>query len=457
MKRSVVLNRDQKIAIARIVSDLIEADFIVEEKEMNFYEKFISEELKINEQMLVDAKRTDMAKAVSILKELDLEKRKIIVERLKELALSDGTCVPLEAIQIFAIDQAMEHNAYIYSVPSLEIGINNMTVIYIENSSHNKVNLEIERNYRSIRNDFALAGFDFVYIPYVVNDYKNMRTDYLKKVVRYMLPSVPGKKVESICHKLQNMTTSRFCRDLLYKKNGIPITDAKPSLLIKINESALINQFEREDAERVTFANFLLVELKVDILNQIRTIIDSYHRMVNCPITVSSAPESPKFMYYGFHRSLFDLIAYEHEQKEFKLIFDLSKPHANIYFEALDESKETIPIKLNPQETCLYVMIVKKSLTGAGLDWRDEPPKDIKKEILEEYNKIYRRIGKLRTTRVYKDRIQVHNIKNRILANKTVVANLDKFMPMHVKDGGISYYVVKAPEDSIVIKVPIDL
>ena len=446
------LDRTQKIAFARIISDLIEADFIVEESEMDFFEDIISKNgLNISESMLVEAKKMDLAKAVSILKELDLERREQIIDCLKDLALSDGTCVPLEAIQIFALEQAMEHDAYIYSVPSKDIGIGNMKVIYIENDNDTKIAKEIESNYRSISNEFALAGFDFVHIPFVVNDYKRMSLDYLRKVVKYMIPSIPPEKVDAICNDLQSMTTSRFCRDLLYKKISIPLLDVSPSLLIKISESAIIDQYDVEDAERTDYANFLRIELKGDVLSEIRGLIDSYHKMINCAITVNSMPKNQKFMYYGFHRSLFDLIAYGREQKEYFLVIDITKHQAQVYFEPIDGDGERIPIKLNPQETALFVMIVKKSFMGKGLDWREQVPDKVKKEILIEYNKVYSHKGKGNTTREYKDRTQVHHIKNRIRSNQCI-ANMELFVPLHVKDGIYSYYMVKATPKNIQIK-----
>lgn len=52
----IQLDRTQKIAFARIISDLIEADFIVEEREMDFFEDIISKNgLNITEPMLVEA------------------------------------------------------------------------------------------------------------------------------------------------------------------------------------------------------------------------------------------------------------------------------------------------------------------------------------------------------------------------------------------------------------------
>ena len=452
MNGVIKLDRPQKIALARILSDLIEADFIVDEAEMSFYEHFINQVIKISEPMLVEAKKTDIAKAVALLKELDVDRRRKIVDILKNLALSDGTCVPLEGIQILAFEQALEHNAYVYSVPSSDMGIDNMTVIYVENNTENVVSRQIEEHYSSINEILGRAGFKFVYIPYVVDDYSNMDSEYLRKVVRYMIPSITAGRVEYICHELQNMTTSLFCRDLLYKRNGIPVLDANPSLLIKINESALIYPYDREDSERTDYANFLRIELNGDnLLDQINSLTESYLSMVNCAIPVKHNTTPNKFVYHGFHRALFDMIAYGHEQKEYELVIDISGANANIRFVSLDGTNEQIPLKLNPQETTLYVMIIKKSLTGVGLDWRDEPPKALKELLLEEYNSIYKRIGKGRTSHVYKDRIQVHNIKNRILAHKNSVANIDLFVPIHVKDGIYSYYSVRA-SGKVIIK-----
>ena len=448
----VQLDRIQKIAFSRIITDLIEADFFVGENELSFFDQIISkEDLCISESMLVEAKKMDLAKAVTILKELNLEKRKKLVDYLKVISLSDGTCQPREAILIFALEQAIEYDAYIYSVPSVNIEIDNQEVIYIENKKDTEISRMIESNYRTINNEFALAGFDFVYIPFIVNDFKKLDSDFLKKVVRYMIPSVSPDKVDTICNNLQNMTTSQFCRDLLYKKINIPLLDVKPSLLFKLNDSSIIEQFDLNDAERISYANFLRIELKEDMLCEIHHIIDSYHRLMNCPITVRSIPKKQRFPYYGFHRSLFDLIAYGKEQKEYNLFFDLTKHKAQIYFEPTDGSGERIPIKLNPQETALYVMIVKKSFSGFGLDWREQIPNKQKKELLLEYNKIYSYIGKGNTTMEYKDRTQVHHIKNRIRAIQCV-ANMELFIPMHIKDGLYSYYMVKATAHDIHIQ-----
>lgn len=437
------LNREDKIAFARVITDLIEADFVVEADEMQFFENIISKEgFSISDAMLVEAKKMDFAKALSILKALDENSRRMVVDTLKQLSMSDGVCVPLEAILIFAVEQVLMNDATVHSIPHSGINIDNLKVIYIENEE-TLIGKQIETKLSSIVSELKLVGFDFVYIPRLIKDFGRMEHDYLKKVVKYMIPSISEERVTAICENLRGLTTSRFCRDLLYKKLGMNLIDCKPSLLIKINDSDIVDRYESEAIERTRYSNFLQLELKGDVIDEIHSIIETYHSMISCSITVESKPRTPKFIYTGFHRSLFDLIAFGRELKEFRLVFKVSEHKANVYFESIDSDKEQVCLKLNPQEAALYYMIVQKSLSENGLDWREHIPEREKKQILAEYNKIYSRIGKANSVTEYKDRTQVHHIKNRIRTLRNV-ANIEMFIPEHYKSGNDSYYRIKA-------------
>jgi uncharacterized tellurite resistance protein B-like protein len=125
-----LLKREHKIAFARIITDLIEADFVVESDEMQFFERIISKDgFSISDAMLVEAKKLDFAKALSILKALDVNSRRIVVDTLKQLSMSDGVCVPLEAILIFSVEQVLMNNATVHSIPQSGINIDNLKVI----------------------------------------------------------------------------------------------------------------------------------------------------------------------------------------------------------------------------------------------------------------------------------------------------------------------------------------
>lgn len=446
-----LLKREHKIAFARIITDLIEADFVVESDEMQFFERIISKDgFSISDAMLVEAKKLDFAKALSILKVLDKNSRMLIVNTLKQLSMSDGVCVPLEAILIFAVEQVLMNDAAIHSIPQSGINIDNLKVIYIENED-TEIGRQIDEKLSSIVSELKLVGFDFVYIPRLVRDFGRMDYDYLKKVVKYMIPSVSEERLSLICESLRGLTTAKFCRNLLYKKLGMNLVDCKPSLLIKINDSDIVDRYDSEAIERVRYSNFLQLELRNDVIDEIHSIIVTYHSMINCSITIESKPRTPRFIYTGFHRSLFDLIAYGRELKEYRLIFEISKHKANVYFESIDDANEQINLKLNPQEAALYYLIVQKSLLGNGLDWRERVPDKEKKSILTEYNYIYSRIGKANFVTEYKDRTQIHHIKNRIRALRNI-ANVEMFIPEHEKSSNESYYRIKATPEFIVLK-----
>lgn len=160
----MTFEREERIAIARIISDLIEADFIVEEDEMESFDKIRNEkDFNITMSMLSEAKTKTFAEAVNTLKALrDTNKKKLIKEKLYEMSLSDGTCVPLEALQIMAVKYALEGRGQVFSIPSGSSFIENMKVLYIENENNTETDVYIRSHYRAISNEFRLAGFNFV-------------------------------------------------------------------------------------------------------------------------------------------------------------------------------------------------------------------------------------------------------------------------------------------------------
>ena len=450
--KSIRLDRNEKIALARIVGDLIEADFIVEENEMAFYERTISGDgYNISKAMLAEAKRMSFAKAVGLMKSLDAERRQTVMATLKGLALSDGSCAPLEAIQMFALEQAIEHDAKVFSIPAANNGIENLKVIYIENSDNTTTGKRIKDNYTRICNDFAMVGMDFVFVPQVVEDYRKMEPAYLEKVVRYMIPMVSDEKIRSICDELRNTTTTRFCRNLLYKKLGIPLSDAEPSLLIKINVSNVVDSYSGDDTKRTAYANFLLIRLGGgNICGEIERLTESYRSMVDGEIVVRSKPVSHKFKYFGFHRSLFDLIAYGKERDEYRMVLDLRNGSRGIRLVATDDESKCVELRMRPQETALLYLIARKSSEGGGLDWRSLPTGSAQQTAAqEEYNRVYRLFSNGRESADYKDRTQIHRIKRRI-ESLGELANADMFVPRHTREGNKSLYTISAPPEFLV-------
>ena len=466
-----MLERIQIIALARILSDLIEADFIVEEDEMEAFDKIKNEkDFNITISMLSEAKTKTFAEAISILQTIrDEEKKKIIKEKMYEMSLSDGTCVPLEALQIMAVTYALEGKGQVFSIPSGSSFIENMKVLYIENEDNTETDAYIRNHYRAISNEFRLAGFSFVYIPQIVDDYKQLRGDYLWKVIKYMIPSLEDNKVEKIQYDLCSMTTSRFSHDLLYKKMGINMLTSKPAFLFKIGESAVADKSGADDMERNMFSNFLLVPINNDdvssenerntILDRVVNLMDSYRKMVSGKLIIENQPLSKKFLYYGFHRSMFDLIAYGKERENYKLVINLSNKEKPVVLRPIDttpsnvvEYENDLVVDLNTQPYALYILMVYMSLLEKNLDWTNYPSRDtVRKLILEKYNAIYKRIGKGNASSDYRDKTHVSRIRKALKAHATIVTNIDLFIPDKILSDKREYFNVPIPPDLVYV------
>lgn len=468
----MTFEREERVAFARIISDLIEADFIVEEDEMETFDKIKDEkDFKITIDMLSEAKTKTFAEAVSILQKLkDDEKKVLIKDKLYDMSLSDGTCVPLEALQIMAVKYALDGKGQVFSIPSGSSYIENMKVLYIENEDNTETDAYISSHYRAISNEFRLAGFDFVYIPQIVEDYKQIRGEYLRKVITYMMPLVNESRVEKIQHDLCSMTTSRFSHELLYKKMGINMLSSKPAFLIKIGESAVADKSGVDDMERNMYSNFLLVPIdrvgtaaeeaaSNNVLEYVVELMDSYSSMVSGKLNLEIRPNSKKFLYYGFHRSLFDLIAYGKNKKDYKLVINLKNFECPVVLRPLDAvvtsavyCDDDLPIDLPPQPIALYLLMVVMSLTDKGLDWKDYNPKSPKRlAILKKNNKIYTPIAKGNTNTKYRDKTHVSKIKTAFKCYDKIATNIELFIPEKINSGKDEYYNVPLPPDLVYV------
>lgn len=482
----MTFEREERIAFARIISDLIEADFVVEEDEMTSLDEIIKREdssenkessakkekdsdFRISMSMLSEAKTKTFAEAVTTLQGIRNEcGRKTMIDRLCKMSLSDGTCVPLEALQIMAVKYAMEGRGQVFSIPSGSSYIENMKVLYIENEDNTATDAYIRSHYRAISNEFRLAGFDFVYIPQIVEDYKAIRGEYLHKVITYMMPLVNNTKVEKIQRELCSMTTSRFSHELLFKKMGINMLNSNPAFLIKIGESAVADKCGVDDVERNMYSNFLLVPVdnitendgdKPTILERVSVLMDTYRSMVSGKLIVETRPMSNKFFYFGFHRSLFDLIAYGKDKTDYKLVINLENKKSPVVLRPVDEQTESViessqdfPVDLNAQPYTLYILMVYLSLFGDGLDWKVYPTRsEARKEILEKYNAIYKVIGKGNTNSDYRDKTHVSRIRKSLRSYEKTVSNIDLFIPEKISYSLDLYYRVPVPPDLVYV------
>ena len=91
----------ERIAIARIVSDLIKADNIIAKSEIEMLNKFKSA-YNIDSHILSEARHIKFSTAVTTLGSLEDEEKIEIFKTIQSMAIADGVCVPREAMLLLA-------------------------------------------------------------------------------------------------------------------------------------------------------------------------------------------------------------------------------------------------------------------------------------------------------------------------------------------------------------------
>ena len=95
------MTKEQRTAMARIISDMIKADNIIEESEIRDMKRLMSE-YAITHQEMSDARKIRFMDPVNTLKELPLKERQVFFDHIYNIALSDNVCVPREILLLIA-------------------------------------------------------------------------------------------------------------------------------------------------------------------------------------------------------------------------------------------------------------------------------------------------------------------------------------------------------------------
>lgn len=299
------MKTSEKIAIARIFSDLIKADRIINTGEMDCWQQ-VCTKYSINKEVESKAQNISFAAAMdAICSSNVLGLKETFLEDCRNMTVSDGFCAHSEALIMIALSLMLEeHQSFrveTISIPKATFNIDVATALYIENDFDEEVNEAIVTNYRTIFKELQLAGFHFVYPPNIIEHYRDTDAALFKRILSFLAPTISEEGLNSIYQSLMKMTTSIFCKDLLCNKCGISeLRNTYPSLLIKIGNSYV---------GEIQYANYLKFEVDEDILHTVRQFIDQFCDMLSSDIYVvnSSEERDNQFHFHGFYKQLLDI------------------------------------------------------------------------------------------------------------------------------------------------------
>jgi hypothetical protein len=367
------------------------------------------------------------------------------------MALADGVCVSREAMLLIALRYMLgierddttdeiridsRRDVHIISCPTGDNTITNQYVIYIEGRHNEAVHNDINQNLELCVLKLRQWGFEFIFIPALIEKYRNMNEAYVHDVIRFMAPDLPEQRVDTVYHRLINMTTDTFCNQVLAEKLHVEeIKKSVPSLLINIGTSVI--PIDSQSGSFESYTEFLSIPITTDFMEQVNEFLNLYCKLVSFTPVVSPIyvfDDQNYFRYSGFHKAMFDFII-KSEPKESDLV--LHPYNSTFDFPQI----ASLRLVLSPQEAAFYKLVLectyKHELGGLPTSYTK-----FQKDIEKLYRLIYRK-----RDAVYPDSfapIRSH-IERKMRKQLATLANIDDFIPTTV-DG---MYVVRADLERI--------
>ena len=314
------MRHHQKIAIARLISDLIKSDDVICKEEIALYNNIVCS-FEISQAELHEAQFISQAEAVGYIRHMPFAEQKKIFSLLKKAAYSDNSCVAREALLLLTLSLTLSDTVNKYHLlSSLVKGGRNQEkyVMYIESDYMPAINQEIEEQYDTIANLLHLWKFEFIYIPKLTRSFSEMDRNYLCDIIRYMNPRLSGEMIQNLYDRLTTFTTENFTQEYLANaSHHAHFYEIEPSLLINVGTSNIpAAAATREDTY---FMNLLTIRLDDEpncVLNEVRRFLDQYESLITEPEYQLPKRGKGLFRYHGFYKQLFDFLARQHTNGE---------------------------------------------------------------------------------------------------------------------------------------------
>jgi len=367
----------EKIAVARIFADLIKADRIVDIGEMECWRN-ICHKYAIDRDARIEAREMSFSYALNVICNSEVQELKEdLLRDCMAMTVSDGFCAHSEALLMIALTTMLESErpfrGEVISIPRANFNIDIATALYIENEFDPETNEAIRAHYRSIFKEFQLAGFHFVYIPKIIDHYRNTDSTLFKDILSFLAPTMSETGLDNTYKSLMKMTTGIFCKDLLCNKCGITeLRNTMPSLLIKIG-----NSFVGE----AQYANYLKLDVDEDISTTVQTFVDNFSEMLSSDVFVVNTSEERdnQFHFHGFYKQLLDIFLV---RRNIRSAIYLNPYKEEVIFPDIDAKA----MGLHRRERALYALLLCQGADGINFN----TPKSV--DALERYNRRMKRI-----------------------------------------------------------------
>lgn len=371
----------------RVVTDLIEADGIIDSREIGFLSELRQKYAVRKEDEVLSATYT-LSDALRTLSEADRSLKHDLLGDFMNVAMSDNYCARQEALLILAVRNCLtvgaDSGARVFSADTSYLAFDDSQIMYVESEYDPSVNEQIKAHYREICAEVRLAGFDFVYLPQMSDHFRSVSETDLLYMAEFLYPKVNEARLRLIASQLRDLSTVRFCKEQLGGKLRIKeMESVPPSLMIKVGTSYV------NDSK---IGNFLLLEMSDDVMQSIRHMLDLFAENFRNSQVSYLQEEKGRFVFTGFYKQVFDILVLQKGIRS-KVLVDtlrqqISFPEADVKIE-----------KIHRREKALYALFLMEARSG-GINFnKPESVRQLERytrrmdAVQEKYRMIYRMFG----------------------------------------------------------------
>lgn len=425
------MTRDQRVAISRILSDILKADGTIEAKGMNEMLKLL-DEYHITPQDRSDCHQMLYTQAVRILQELPrLERRGIYnnVERFTKAVGHRPNAILLLLSFYFCMlcdDMSSDPKKKPYMVVSERNSHHRgRFMAYIESSYDEKYNAELcdEASYQLYNLKCQMAGLNLLYLPKMCEEFRRTDKQQIINIVKFLVPLMEDDVAESIYHRICESKTGDLYRRLIFEPLSSQIDkDICPTLFINVATSTI--PYCVAEGPIDYRCEYLCIPLSKSIKEHLQDIFAFCFSKMNGKAMVQINESAGQMKVFGFYRDIFNFLLAP-PTSEPDLIFEGQDLKTAKYYISMRFEDRSQSINLSPKEYEAFLDIAMKTHKSKqrgmsiGLNGKELAP-------------------------------VISHIRAKIAATFPELALMDRYKPE--RDG--NYYILKLDKHKIFIRRP---
>lgn len=438
---------DFKKAFARVIYDLINADGVIDDGEIGVLQE-LKKKYDIRKADIFAAQGIATTDAFQILADWfeEIRKEKVVwlvgpmyrkrevMDDLVRLSRCDGRCDENEGKYLAALEMCLDDSALAVKCNEEALRFSRREAIYLGMESERDICNYISEHLYVLESCLAVYGYDFVYIPGVVELLrKKAESGLLGPILMFARPlDVRESEIADVfVNKIRRVTIESFTRDF-YRLVGI--REWLPScLLVKFKTSKVTSP----DGPVVRYADLIAIRVAREIIDAVRDFTGRILEYTGGFSTRVTCSKDEALYAKGFHKTLIDYVVGQPKGNSIERIV-FCPLHKDSYVSFVSGDRRYM-VTLSAKEIVIYMLVAVYSM---GV---------MNEELLADiFNKLYSYVSDADGDYTASQAQFIRNIKKK-LADENL-PNMSLFEPK--KRRGDLFYHMKFNMDYAYIKLP---